>query len=279
MGHAALPPGLRPVSGRVPRPKEAAHHEPLFRLSRLCGALGPSPCDQAGRDRDRHLRAPRKAQRPHLRRLRGSARSARRAVPRAVGTRARSRRRGARILLGRRRRGDHRRHPGPGHRPAPRLQPDDRTGRPGAAGVPLPGDRRRARGRGGRGRGPRAGRRLPGRRPDRPLRVPLHPGRAVRRRHGRRLSAAARRRPRARDPAADAGGTRTGAGGRADRPDQRADRRGPGGRAGRRAGPPPRRGPGARVRADQGAAHRRTRHAARRRGRTGRHHPGVANER
>lgn len=146
-------------------------------------------------------------------------------------------RRGPRILLGRRRRGDHRRHPRPGHRPAPRLQPDDRPGRPGAARVPLPGDRRRARGRGGRGRRPRAGRRLPGRRPHRPLRLPLHPGRAVRRRHGRRLSAAARRRPRARDPAADAGGARPGTRGRADRPDQRAGRRGPGRRAGRRAGP------------------------------------------
>ena len=100
--------------------------------------------------------------------------------------------------------------------------------------VPLPGDRRRARRRRRRRRGPRPGRRLPGRRPRRPLRLPLHPGRALRRRHGRRLPAAARRRPRPRHPAADARRTGPRARGRTDRPDQRADRRG----AGRRGAPP-----------------------------------------
>lgn len=91
-------------------------------------------------------------------------------------------------------------------------------------------------------RGPRAGRRLPGGRPVRPLRLPLHPGRPVRRRHGRGLPAATRRRPRARHPATDAGGARPRSRGRADRTDQRAGGGGPGRRTGRRAGPPPRRG-------------------------------------
>ena len=195
------------------------------------------------RRRHRHPGPPREAQRAHLRRLRRPARPARRAVPRALRTRPRAGRRGARLLLRRRRRRDHRRHARHGHRPAARLQPDDRAGRTGAARVPLPGDRRGARRRRGRRCGPRARRRLPCRRPVRPLRLPLHPGRALRRRHGRGLSAAARRRPRPRHPAADARRAGPRPRGRADRPDQRADRRGPGRRPRRGARPPPRRRP------------------------------------
>ena len=149
---------------------------------------------------------------------------------------------GPRILLRRRRRRDHRRHPGHGHRAAAGLQPDDRPGRPRAAGVPVPRDRGGARRRGRCRRGARAGRRLPRRRPLGPFRLPLHQGRPVRGRHGRGLSAAPRHRPRPRHPAADARRRGPRPGGRTARTDQRAGRGGPRRRGGRRTRPAARRG-------------------------------------
>src|SRR5690606_29347103 len=123
------------------------------------------------------------------------------------------------------------------------------------------------------------GRRFPGRRPHRPVRVPLHPGRPVRRRHGRRLPAAPGGRPRPRHPPAHARRTGAGPRGRADRPDQRTHRRGRGRRRRPRPRAPPGRRPRPGVRPDQGPAHRRTRHAAGRRRGDGRGHPGAADAR
>lgn len=242
-------------------PEEAARHESLHRLRRPHPRLGASARRHRRRRRHRHPGPPREAQRAHLRRLRRPARPARRAVPGAVRPGPGAGRGRPRLLLRRRRRRDHRRHPRHGHRPAPGLQPDDRPGGPRDPRVPVPRDRGAARRGRGSGSGPRPGRGLPRRRPHRPLRLPVHPRRSLRRGHGCGLPPAPRRRPGPRDPPADAGRPGPGPRGGAHRPDQRTDGGGRRRRDRTTTGPPPGRGPGSGVRPDQGAAHVRTGHA------------------
>ena len=181
------------------------------------------------------LQPPRQAQRADLRRLRRPARPARRAAPPRRRARARPHRRGTRLLLGRRRRGDHRRAAAHADRRAARVHADDRRGRQGPARVPAArhrGDQRRRR---RRRLGDRAGQRLPPAGAVGVVRLPLHAGRPVRRRHGVGLPAAADRRAGPRDGAAGARRQGAGRAGRAHRPGDagRRRRRAAGGERGR----------------------------------------------
>ena len=101
---------------------------------------------------------------------------------------------GPRVLHRRRRRGHHRRAVlARRGRPA-RVHPPHRRSHPLDPPVPAPGRRGAQRDRRRRRRGDRGGERHPDRRGERQDRVPLLPGRPHRRRHGRRVAAAAHRR-------------------------------------------------------------------------------------
>ena len=169
-------------------------------------------------------------------------------------------RRGSGVLLGRRRRRDHRRHAGDAAGRAAVVHHDDRRGGAGDPRVAGTGDRGDPRHGRRRGLGAGAGQRLPRDGPLGEVRLPLHQGRAGRRRHGRRLPAAAPGRARPGHQAADArrlARRRRGRGdGAGERPGGRRrrglDRRG----AGRSAGV----GPVAGLLGDQAAAEPRARH-------------------
>ena len=101
-------------------------------------------------------------------------------------------------FCGRRRPRDHRRARPRGRGPAARVYAHDRRGPPRHALVPAADRRRRQRRRRRRRRGDRARGRPADRGALGDVRVPLHEGRARRRRHGRRLSPASGHWPQAR---------------------------------------------------------------------------------
>ncbi len=150
---------------------------------------------------DDHAEPARPPERPHLRGLRRAhgdvplARALGRARVVLTGS-------GARLLLGRRRRGDHRRAVRARRAGPARVHPRDRRADPEHPRAAPPGHRRRQRRRRRRGRGDRRRLRPAHRRGERPLRLHLPQGRPVRRRHGRLVPPAAHRRPRARRRAA-----------------------------------------------------------------------------
>ena len=172
-----------------------------FRASApLTARLAALPVQQGRRRRDGHPGSSREAEPADLRELRRPARPARRAAAPPGRARAGHPRRGQGILRRRRRQRDHRRADQDGAARPHAVHQDDRRRHPGDARVPDPDHHRDPRHRGRRRRGRRARLRLPGGQHVGPVRVPVHQGRAVRRRHGRGLPAAARGRARAGPP-------------------------------------------------------------------------------
>ncbi len=151
----------------LPTERRRPRSEPVHRI---CAAHRGMAASAGRRGEGRHHRDARPAgetERAHLRGVRRPPRPARRTVAPRPHPGPGARGRGARVLLGRRRGRDHRRHPADGHRPAAGVQPDDRPGRPRPAGGAVPCGGGRAGGGGGRGRGARTRGGLPGGRPHR----------------------------------------------------------------------------------------------------------------